>query len=122
MSGSLAPPFFSSLRVGISFMSMNVLIFLLFCFVRLLNREQVVDEDASVDDEEENSFLKAFKVYISSITFLLLESDFGVPAFVLPSFPQCLSNKELGIITINFHSLEHALSVHTYGRDGESYL
>ncbi|PHT45769.1 CHD3-type chromatin-remodeling factor PICKLE [Capsicum baccatum] len=29
---------------------------------RLLNRDQVVDEDAVVDDEEEDSFLKAFKV------------------------------------------------------------
>ncbi|MCE0481480.1 hypothetical protein HAX54_039255 [Datura stramonium] len=29
---------------------------------RLLNRDQVVDEDAAVDDEEEDSFLKAFKV------------------------------------------------------------
>ncbi|KAF3663130.1 Golgi SNAP receptor complex member 1-1 [Capsicum annuum] len=28
---------------------------------RLLNRDQVVDEDAVVDDEEEDSFLKAFK-------------------------------------------------------------
>lgn len=39
-------------------------------FIRLLNRDQVVDEDAVVDDEEEDSFLKAFKVYISCVICL----------------------------------------------------
>lgn len=34
--------------------------------LRLLDREQVGDEDAAVNDEEDDSFLKAFKVYISS--------------------------------------------------------
>lgn len=42
----------------------------LLSFLRLLNREQFGDEDAVLDDEEEDSFLKAFKVYISSITLL----------------------------------------------------
>lgn len=46
---------------------MNVVMFLLFCFLRLLNRDQVVDEDAAMDDEEEDSFLKAFKVYLYNI-------------------------------------------------------
>lgn len=31
-------------------------------FNRLLDREQVGDEEASLDDEEEDGFLKAFKV------------------------------------------------------------
>lgn len=33
-------------------------------FYRLLDREQAVDEEATVDDEEENGFLKAFKVML----------------------------------------------------------
>lgn len=58
-------------RVGISLCYMNVVIFLLFCFLRLLNRDQVVDEDAAVDDEEEDSFLKAFKVYLLYNIFII---------------------------------------------------
>lgn len=30
---------------------------------RLLDRDQVVDEEATLDEEEEDGFLKAFKVY-----------------------------------------------------------
>jgi len=36
----------------------------LHCFLnRLLDREQVGDEETSLDDEEEDGFLKAFKVF-----------------------------------------------------------
>lgn len=37
-------------------------IYSFYYFFRLLDREQVRDEDAAANDEEENSFLKAFKV------------------------------------------------------------
>lgn len=40
---------------------------------RLLDRDQVVDEDTTLDDEEEDGFLKAFKVDLSynhAYTFL----------------------------------------------------
>lgn len=40
--------------------------FFILLFFRLLDREQVRDEDAAVNDEEEDSFLKAFKVFIYS--------------------------------------------------------
>lgn len=33
-----------------------------FFFYRLLDREQVGDEEATLDDDEEDGFLKAFKV------------------------------------------------------------
>jgi chromodomain-helicase-DNA-binding protein 4 len=32
-------------------------------FNRLLDREQIGDEETSLDDEEEDGFLKAFKVF-----------------------------------------------------------
>ena len=33
-----------------------------FSFYRLLDRDQVGDEEATLDDDEDNGFLKAFKV------------------------------------------------------------
>jgi chromodomain-helicase-DNA-binding protein 4 len=38
---------------------------------RLLDREQVGDEETSLDDEEEDGFLKAFKVFFFLTTMLL---------------------------------------------------
>lgn len=34
-----------------------------FFLYRLLDREQVGDEEATLDDDEEDGFLKAFKVF-----------------------------------------------------------
>lgn len=39
--------------------------------VRLLNRDQVTNEEATVDDEEDDGFLKAFKVYYSPLCFFV---------------------------------------------------
>ncbi|WMV34711.1 hypothetical protein MTR67_028096 [Solanum verrucosum] len=54
---------------------------------RLLNRDQVVDEDAAVDDEEEDSFLKAFKV----ANFEYIEEAEATPEEDIPAPP--LENK-----------------------------
>ncbi|XP_015079213.1 CHD3-type chromatin-remodeling factor PICKLE isoform X1 [Solanum pennellii] len=54
---------------------------------RLLNRDQVVDEDAAVDDEEEDSFLKAFKV----ANFEYIEEAEATPEEDIPTPP--LENK-----------------------------
>jgi hypothetical protein len=34
----------------------------IFLYIRLLDRDQVGDEEATLDDEDENGLLKAFKV------------------------------------------------------------
>lgn len=38
-------------------------------FCRLLDRDHVDAEEVTVDDEEENDFFKAFKVFLASLCF-----------------------------------------------------
>lgn len=52
----------------------------MFSLDRLLDRDQIENEEASLDDEEDDSFLKAFKVLFSVIVFFFL---FSVPFSVL---------------------------------------
>jgi hypothetical protein len=47
----------------------------IFLYNRLLDRDQVVDEEATLDDEDEDGFLKAFKVdlpYKRTYTFSII--------------------------------------------------
>lgn len=57
-----------------------------FSFNRLLDREQVRDEEATVDDDEEDGFLKAFKVlsmlYYSVHFYLCASSDLRYALFI----------------------------------------
>lgn len=48
--------------------------FTMFSLDRLLDRDQIENEEASLDDEEDDSFLKAFKVLCSVIVFFFLFS------------------------------------------------
>ena len=45
---------------------------LIFCLIfnRLLDREQAGDEESTMDDEEEDEFLKAFKVCLLNFVYL----------------------------------------------------
>lgn len=60
-------------RFVFKYLSLNI-IFLCF-FHRLLDRDQVGDEEASLDDEDEDGFLKAFKVLSSIINISMLICD-----------------------------------------------
>lgn len=60
-------------RFVFKYLSLNIL--LLCFFHRLLDRDQVGDEEASLDDEDEDGFLKAFKVLSSIINKCMLTCD-----------------------------------------------
>lgn len=60
-------------RFVFKYLSLNIL--LLYFFHRLLDRDQVGDEEASLDDEDEDGFLKAFKVLSSIINICMLICD-----------------------------------------------
>lgn len=60
-------------RFAFKYLSLNIL--LLCFFHRLLDRDQVGDEEASLDDEDEDGFLKAFKVLSSIINICMLICD-----------------------------------------------
>lgn len=60
-------------RFVFKYLSLNIL--LLCFFHRLLDRDQVGDEEASLDDEDEDGFLKAFKVLSSIINMCMLICD-----------------------------------------------
>lgn len=65
----------------------NFCLHLLFC--RLLDRDIVEAEEVAVDDEEENGFLKAFKVSLPH-TFLPLRLVFSGSMFTFRNSPKSL--------------------------------